>query len=142
MEVVYQSERSYLLRFDPGEEMMAELRSWCDTNDIQGGELSVIGAAATVELQFFSTETKEYTTQELAGETFEIASVLGNIARHEDGVVIHAHGVFSTPSAVYAGHINSMVVAATGEVSLRVFDRPVHREFSEEIGLKILTRDE
>jgi len=140
MVVVYHDSNTYLLRFDRGEEVLAGLRTFCADENIGGGSLSAIGAAASVSLQFYDIEKKDYETQQLANETFEIASLTGNIARDDQEVIVHAHGVFSTTAGVHAGHIKELVVGATAEVTLHVFQHTVYREYSEEIGLKLLKK--
>jgi predicted DNA-binding protein with PD1-like motif len=137
MKVIYNDEKTYILCFDRGEDVMAELQKFCTNKNIRAGFFWGIGAAERVSLAEYSLEKKEYQTVEHP-EPLEIASFTGNIAVAEGNIMLHAHGVFSTLKKVYAGHVQKMTVGVTCEITLTALPGEMKREYSEEIGLKLL----
>lgn len=128
-----------LLRFDKGEEVLTKLQEYCDENKIVAGSFHALGAAGEVVLSYYNLDKKIYEDTTLS-EDVEIASMIGNIAVMNDTYIIHSHGVFGRRDfSTVGGHIKSLVVSATCEVTLTVFDKEMKRAFNEETGLNLLS---
>ena len=67
----------YVLKLDPGEEIVASLRDFAIARGIRAGALWGIGAAGHCELGFFIPSTGEYVRREFPGE-YEIGALTGN----------------------------------------------------------------
>jgi predicted DNA-binding protein with PD1-like motif len=138
MKVIARDSTAAVLRFDAGEEVIAGLKQFCAENTLLAASFSALGLAREVELAYFEVDSKEYLTKTFS-EELEIASVVGNVGTFEEDVIVHAHGVFADRNmATKAGHINKLVVGATCEVTLIVLPGELKREYSEDIGLKLL----
>jgi uncharacterized protein len=138
MEVISRDDHIFTLRFDGGEEVMAELKRFCADEGITAGSLTAIGAAQEVELACYDVDKKHYATRRFK-KKLEIAGVIGTISMFEGEVVIHAHGTFSTQEMqAVAGHVNRMVISATCEMTVIAHGGPVERQHSAKIGLNLM----
>lgn len=128
----------YVLRLDPGEEVVESLTRLVEKEDVQLGCVSALGAANDVTIGVFDTGRKEYHSVRYQGD-FEIAALVGSVTRKEGAPYLHLHITIGNPvtGEVHAGHMNACVISATGELFLQVWDGLVGRVFSDEIGLNI-----
>ena len=138
MKAIKTDANNYVLRIDPGEELIEQLRLFCEKEKIGGGWFWAIGAAGEVTLSFYNLETREYEDTVLL-ERLEIASLTGNLAMKKSELIIHAHGSLSSPDLkTYSGHVKKLLISGTCEVLLRAFDVPLTRASDPETGLNIL----
>lgn len=138
MKEVLKDGRRITLSFEPGEEVMGELKKYCKGEGIEAGQFWVIGAVGEIELAWYDLEQKEYVTKTVT-DSLEIAGVTGNVATMDGEVIIHAHGTFSDKDMqVVAGHVNSMTVSAACEVFMIKLDGQIEREYSEDLGLNLM----
>lgn len=127
----------YVIRLEKDEEITEQLTKFCQTEQIKLGTVQGLGAAKSVEIGLFNTETKEYITTVFNG-MYEITSLLGNISQKDNNVYLHNHINFSDmESKVYGGHMVKCVISATCEIIIHKIDGEVNRKFNEEIGLNL-----
>ena len=130
-------DRHYVIRIDKGEEVLDQLKEFCNKEIINAGEFRGIGASDKIEIGLFNTKTKEYKTSIKEG-MFEITSLLGNISRKDDDIYLHAHINFSDELLnVYGGHLVKCYISATCELIITVLNGNISREFNDEIGLNL-----
>lgn len=128
-------DNKWLLRFDPGEEIMEGLRAFCVENNVSSGALRGLGACRRLVTGLYDAGKAEYIRKEYKGE-FEIISLLGNITRKEGDIFIHAHICFGDEEMrANAGHCFECEISATCEIVIDVFDAQIERTFKPEIGL-------
>ncbi len=138
----------YLLRFDRGEDVSVEFKKWADgigMKDLKAAMFTMLGAAQKVTLAYYNLHEKKYYDKEIT-EDVEIITVAGNIAWKKDdagnfGAIIHAHGTFGGPECqVWGGHVKSMIVSVTCEVSVIILDGEGEavRELDESCGLALM----
>ena len=138
MKIILQNKNVLLLRFDLDEDIISGLAYFCSQQQITAGSFSVIGAAKEVIISYYNLETKKYQDKTIAKD-IEIVGVLGNIATMDGKTMVHAHGSFSDETFVLqAGHIKKLVISATGEVILHVFDGVIERAYDERTGLNLM----
>lgn len=138
MKIILQDGNAYLIRFERGEEVLSVLADACAPKNITGGKISAIGAVEEVVIAHYDLSTKSYMDKTIK-ERLEIVSLLGNVAMLDGKVIIHAHGSFSdSDMRVCGGHVKRLIVSATCELTLSVFQKPVLRAFDEETGLNLL----
>lgn len=154
----YTDGKTYLLRFDRGEEVMTMLLNWARKRKLPGAMLTGLGAVENPHLGYYDAEKKGYLDKEFEGE-FEIASLCGNLAWDTDdtdevgegdgGVktkpdaqaqpIAHIHVVVSGPNFMaFGGHLYSAVVSGTVEISVVPMDTKLVRRYKEELNLKLL----
>lgn len=131
--------KRFLLRFDPGEEVIAGLQAWCTVEGIGAASMSGIGACREVVLSYFDRASKSYHDQKIVAE-LEICSLAGNVALREGVPFVHAHGTFASRDfGVRGGHVKAVVVSATCEVALDRFFGSVRRVDDAATGLALLS---
>ncbi len=138
MKIITKDEKTYLLRFDRGEEAMEGVRGFCVSEGIGAGYFSMIGAAESVIISFYDLGEKKYNDTILEGP-LEITGVTGNIAKKDGGVVLHAHGTFSDNRfSTKGGHVKEILISATGEVVLTPIRGVIERSYDDVTGLNLM----
>ena len=118
MKIILQSGDTFIVRFDPGEELLAGIVAVCEREHIQAGTLSVIGAAGEVELRFYDLETKQYQDC-IYTEDLEITGLMGNVAMLDGQPVVHMHGSFGRRDmSTLSSHVKRCVISVTGEAMI------------------------
>ena len=130
--------QGYVLRLDPGEEIVASLTRLVEQEQVQLGSVTAIGAANDVTIGIFSTQEKQYHARRYQGD-YEISALVGNVTRKEGKPYLHLHITIGNPATgeVHAGHLTSATISATLELFLQVWDGQVGREFSDQVGLNL-----
>jgi len=131
--------QGYILRLDPGEEIVASLTKLVTDEQIQLGSVSALGAANDVTIGIFNTVEKQYYSRRYQGD-FEISTLVGNVTRRDGEPYLHLHITIGNPvtGEVHAGHLSSCVISATLELFLQMWDGQVGRKFSDSVGLNLL----
>ena len=130
--------QGYVLRLDPGEEIVASLIRLVEQEQVQLGSVTAIGAANDVTIGIFSTQEKQYHARRYQGD-YEISALVGNVTRKEGEPYLHLHITIGNPvtGEVHAGHLTSATLSATLELFLQVWDGQVGRKFSDQVGLNL-----
>ena len=130
--------QGYMLRLDPGEEIVSSLTRLVADENIQLASVSAIGATNDVTIGIFNTTEKQYYSQRYQGD-YEISALVGSVTRKEGEPYLHLHITIGNPvtGQVHAGHLTSAVISATLELFLQVWDGQVGRKFSDQVGLNL-----
>ena len=131
--------QGYVLRLDPGEEIVSSLTRLVEQEGVTLGTVSALGAANDVTIGIFNTWEKQYHSWRFQGD-YEISALVGNVTRQEGKPYLHLHITIGNPvtGKVHAGHLTSAVISATLELFLQVWDGEVGRKFSDTVGLNLL----
>ena len=131
--------QGYVLRLDPGEEIVSSLTALVEKEGITLASVSALGAAKDVTIGIFNTEEKQYCARRYQGD-YEISALVGNVTRKNGEPYLHLHITIGSPvtGEVHAGHLTSAVISATLELFLQVWDGEVGRKFSGVVGLNLL----
>ncbi len=129
---------SYILRLDPGEEVVASIGRLTELEDIVLASVQGIGAADEVTVGIFQTKEKEYQSRTYNG-AFEITNIGGNITRKDGQPYLHLHITIGDPMSgiCVGGHLTRAVISATAEIIVTTISGNVDREYSADIGLNI-----
>jgi predicted DNA-binding protein with PD1-like motif len=131
-------EGGFLLRLDPGEEVVSSLADFCAREKIGFASISGIGAAGSAMLAVFDTKTKRYTERDLDGE-LELVSLAGNATMEGGKPKIHLHACIADRSlAAHGGHLMWARISVTCELVLAVFGSQVERRKDDATGLSLL----
>lgn len=132
-------DQGYVLRLDPGEEVVTCLTRLVDQENISLGVVSALGAANDITIGIFDTVEKQYYSRRLQGD-HEISALVGNVSRKDGEPYLHLHITIGNPvtGAVHAGHLSSCTISATLELFLQVWNGQVGRAFSDSVGLNLL----
>ena len=135
----YKRQRNTIIvRVDKGEDIIKELLSLSEKENILFASISGLGAVNDIELGIFDTSAKKYRSKRLIGD-FEITSLVGSLSRKDHKPYIHVHMSVGNvlTNEFFGGHLNKAIVGATTEIVLNVVELVVEREFVEEIGLNL-----
>ena len=129
---------TWLLRLDPGEELLTELTGFCRRQGIECAHLSGIGAAGRLQVGVYLPARGCYQSQTFEGD-FELTTLMGNITRKEGELFAHVHVNFAgSDLATHGGHVLQCVVSVTCEVVLRPLAASVQRTLDPALGLHTL----
>ncbi len=108
----------YVLRIDPGEEIVATLREFAKIQGVRCAGIAGLGAVGEVELGFFRRATGDYVRRTFTGE-HEIGSLTGNFSELEGEPYPHCHIVIAGEDFIaHTGHLFRGVVSVTCEVQI------------------------
>jgi len=132
-------ERTFVLVFEPGEEVMAGLLRFATEQRLPGAHFTAIGAFERVTLGFFEPQKKDYKKIPI-DEQVELMSLVGNIARGDKGEPkVHAHVVVGkSDGTAHGGHLLNANVRPTLEVVLVESARHLCRTMHPELGAALL----
>jgi uncharacterized protein len=131
--------RTFAVILHTGDEVMAELQRFAETERITAAQLTAIGAFSEADLAYFDWEQKDYCRIPVR-EQVEVASLLGDIALSPDGKpALHLHAVLGRRNGTaLAGHLAQAKVRPTLEVI--VDESPAHlkKRFDPETRLALI----
>jgi predicted DNA-binding protein with PD1-like motif len=132
-------DQRYVLRLEPGEEVVSTLTEFVNDRDVRGGYFIAFGAFERTTLLYFNLKTKEYEPNDV-GRQVEVVSLMGNVARLSNGEPkLHIHGAVADDEAkTYSGHLKEGIVRPTLEVFLTLFDGEIRRSKDPSTGLDLL----
>lgn len=127
-----------VVRMDPDDEVMEQLRVVCEKEKIQLAEVNALGALKEFTVGLFNTQTKEYKSNTF---TFpcEVTSLWGTVTTQDGAFYPHLHmSAADEAGHEYGGHLQKAVVSATVEMVIRPMAGRVEREFSPSVGLNLM----
>jgi predicted DNA-binding protein with PD1-like motif len=128
----------YLIRLEPGEEVIEGPKRFADEYRIGFAGLCAIGTFQQVTLGYFDTIANVYRNQ-VVEEQVEVLNLSGNISRGEDGEpVVHAHvTVGRSDYHTLGGHLVEATVNPTLEIVATMASETVHRHRDPATGLML-----
>lgn len=131
-------QRTFVLRFETGEEVASTLLDFAERRDVRAAELTGIGALSDVVLGFFDLDRRAYHENPVK-EQVEVVTLVGNLAAKDGKAKLHAHVVVGKrDGTALGGHLVKGHVRPTLEII--VTDSPAHlqRRTDPETGLALL----
>ncbi len=127
----------YVMRVDPGEEILEKIGILCKKENIRVGSAVGLGASNRAVVGLFDTVNKVYKKKELTG-LMEITSLVGNISTKDGETYLHFHvNLCDEEMRIQGGHMNACYVSATAEITVTKSEGTVERSMDEEIGLNL-----
>jgi predicted DNA-binding protein with PD1-like motif len=106
----------YVLRLDPGEEVVASITAFAQERGVHAGWVSGLGSADHTVLGFLDPKENVYLKRTF-DERLEIGHLTGNIGVEGDKPFCHLHAVVSPRELLaYAGHLHEAKVGVVVEV--------------------------
>lgn len=132
---VFELGKDYVLRLDPGDEIVQSVETFVSDVDIPVATISGIGAISSVEIGRFDLKAKRFVAKKYEGE-FEIINLIGNITRKDDKPYVHLHLAFADEDLrMHGGHLNYAKISLTAEIFITAFDGELARALHEESGV-------
>ncbi|MDP4007295.1 MAG: DNA-binding protein [bacterium] len=138
MKRILQDNNTYVISLSRGEELIEEVKKFCEEYQIEAAFFHAIGATSEVELAWYDLGAKQYVTA-LFQENLEIVSLAGNVSKLGNDMVVHGHGVFSNKAMeTKAGHVNKALISGACEIILTRLEGKIDRFFDEDTGLNLM----
>ena len=137
-----ETEKTYVLIFDTGDEVMQELEAFAKRNALGGSHFTAIGAFENVTLGYFEWDRKKYKAIPIH-EQVEVISLIGDIALAENGEPkIHAQVVLGkSDGTAWGGHLLEAHVRPTLEVTLIESPKHLQRKHDPAAGIALINLD-
>jgi uncharacterized protein len=132
-------QRSHVLVFERGEEVMAELEAWCRDRSVSAARFTAIGACSDVLLGWFDWKAKRY--REIpVDEQVELLSMVGDVALEDNEPAVHAHAVVGRSNGtVRGGHLLRARVRPTLELVIDEAPDHLRKRHDPESGLALIS---
>lgn len=130
-------DKTVIVRMDPDEEVLTELKEVCDKENIKLAEVSALGALKEFSVGLYNTTEKKYYANEIK-KPVEVTSLWGTVTAQNGEFYAHLHmSAADIDAREYGGHLQRAVVSATIEMVIRIIDGRVERKFDPETGLNL-----
>jgi predicted DNA-binding protein with PD1-like motif len=131
-------ERSWAVIFSAGDEAAGGLDEFARAESLDAARFTAIGGFSRATLGYFDVDTSSYRPIPVE-EQVEVLSLIGDIARGDDGPTVHAHVVIGTAAGnARGGHLLEGFVRPTLEVLVTESPGHLRRRFSPEFGLALI----
>ncbi|HEX2911833.1 MAG TPA: PPC domain-containing DNA-binding protein [Chloroflexia bacterium] len=133
--------KTYAVVFDKNDEVIKGLTDFATQQNLEGSQITAIGAFSDMVLGYFDRERKDYKKIPI-NEQVEVLSLIGDIAivektgKHQ----VHAHVVVGkSDGTAHGGHILEAHVWPTLEVIITENPRHLQRKSDPETGLALIS---
>lgn len=117
----------YVVRLDPGEDLLGQLHAFAAEEDIKAGHVTGLGSVDKITLGFLDPDAKEYVRRTFE-EPMEVAQLTASISTDGDKPMVHAHAVVAPRELLaYAGHVHQARVGAVMELFVTRFEGTLRR---------------
>jgi hypothetical protein len=137
-----QGRREWAVIFDPGDEVVADLKRFAGEQHLTAAHFTAIGAFAEVTVAWFDLKKQTYEPIPIS-EQVEVLSLIGDVAESEGKPSVHAHiCVGKRDGSAHGGHLQKGIVRPTLE--LIVIESPAHlrKTFRPQFGLPLIDLDQ
>ncbi len=130
----------FMVVLKQGEKLIESLTAVLKEKEIQGANLTAIGAVKDVELGYYDLHHKNYVKKCFEGDDYELISLMGNLSLKEGEPFVHLHALISDKEFnVYGGHLFELTVAVTAEIFVTPLGAMPIRKMDSEIGLALIS---
>ena len=132
------SREIFMGKLSYGCDLLEELTSVCQKENIQLGRIEALGAVQKAHIGFYDQQTREYRFLTLP-QSLEITKLIGNVSLKDGNPFVHAHVTLADEEGkAFGGHLAPGTVVFACEFIIESFDGPVfERGFDEETGLPL-----
>ena len=133
-----ESQRTFALIFDKGDEVITELKGFAKQYNLNGSHFTAVGAFQKATLGYFERQEMDYKHIPI-NEQVEVLIMAGDIVSSEDGHKVHAHVVVGkSDGSAHGGHILEAYVWPTLEVMMTEEPSYLRRKIDDETGLALI----
>ena len=139
MKIIAKSKDQYTLRFDYGENFLAELKRFLIKNKLEGGWVLGLGAMVDPEIAYYDFKMEKYLKKKIKGK-FEVLNLTGNAAWLKKEPVLHIHIILGKKNfTVLGGHLVDGKAGGTLEITLNAGQK-LKRARDKSTGLNFLIK--
>ncbi len=119
----------YVLRLDPGDEIVGSLRTFAAEEEISAGFITGFGSISQAVMSWLDPESGEYVKRKF-DEPMEVGNLTGSISvAEEDGSpFVHLHALLAPRELIaYSGHLHEARTGVVMEIFVWSFDAKLER---------------
>jgi predicted DNA-binding protein with PD1-like motif len=132
------SQRTFVVVFDPGDEVLEGLLAFATEHRLSAAEFSGLGALSDCVLGYFDWQQKDYRRIAIE-EQVEVLNLTGNVALADGKPKLHPHIVVGkADGSAHGGHLLEGHVRPTLEVVVTESPAHLQRRSDPETGLPLL----
>jgi predicted DNA-binding protein with PD1-like motif len=130
--------KTFMGKLEFGGDLLEELTSVCDQNDIRLGRAEALGAVQKARIGFYNQQARKYDFIEI-DKPMEITKLIGNISLRDGKPMVHAHITLSDSQGnAFGGHLAPGTIVFACEFIVNSYDGPDHiRDYDEQTGLPL-----
>ena len=130
--------KTFMGRLKFGCDLLEELTSVCERNDIRLGRLEALGAVKRAKVGFYDQQARKYDFIEI-DKPLEITKLIGNISIRDGKPMVHAHITLSdSQGCAFGGHLAPGTIVFACEFIIDSYDGPDYiRDYDEQTGLPL-----
>ena len=133
-----QPTRTRIAVFEPGDDVLPVLQSFCEASGIASATLTGIGGFARATVAFYDLQAKRYEPIPVE-EQVEVLTFVGNVTEYEGKPKIHVHCVLGhRDGRTTGGHLLDGTVRPTLELTIVEFAATIRRVNRPEIGIPLI----
>ena len=130
--------KTFMGKLEFGGDLLEELTSVCNQNDIRLGRAEALGAVQKARIGFYNQQARKYDFIEI-DKPLEITKLIGNISLRDGKPMVHAHITLSDSQGnAFGGHLAPGTIVFACEFIMNSYDGPDHnRDYDEQTGLPL-----
>ena len=130
--------KTFMGKLKFGGDLLEELTSICDQNEISLGRVEALGAVKKARVGFYDQQARKYDFIEI-DKQLEITKLIGNISVRDGKPMVHAHITLSDSQGIaFGGHLAPGTIVFACEFIMNSYDGPDHiRDYDEQTGLPL-----
>jgi uncharacterized protein len=134
-----ESPKTFILVFKTGDELAEGLLRFAKEQKLSAASFKAVGALSSVQLGWFSWETKRYDPSVTLDEQVELLSLIGDVALKDGEPVVHAHAVIGKKDGTaHGGHLLKARIRPTCEVVLTESPASLQKVIDPESGIALI----
>ncbi|MCE0721873.1 MULTISPECIES: PPC domain-containing DNA-binding protein [Legionella] len=128
----------YILSLKEGEDLFKSIINYASYVNLKSASISGIGALSNVTMGFYHRDTKQH-TKKLFQETYEIASLTGNVTLSDEGWFVHIHAALGSDNfQLFGGHLINAEASASTEIVIFPLNYTVMRRKHPDLDIKVI----
>lgn len=139
MKHTHTAPKSYLIRLDQGDDLIASLEEFAREEGVKSASFTGLGSLQRARIGHYDFQkTHQYHFNDY-NEDLEVLSAVGNITQLEGNPLIHVHLSLSRRDcSQLGGHADKGCIVNLLEIQLQVLEGIFHRRRDPKLGLNII----
>ncbi|STX30171.1 Predicted DNA-binding protein with PD1-like DNA-binding motif [Legionella beliardensis] len=128
----------FILSLKEGDNLFESIINYAAYADLKSAIISGIGALSNITISYYHRNTKQQ-FKKLFQDTYEIASLTGNITLVDSGWFIHIHAALGDANfQLFGGHLISAQASASTEIAITPLNYTIMRKKHPDLDIKVI----
>ncbi|STX52473.1 Predicted DNA-binding protein with PD1-like DNA-binding motif [Legionella busanensis] len=127
-----------ILSLKEGDDLFQSIMNYASYADLKSAIISGLGALSNVIISYYHRDTQQH-FKKLFQDTYEIASLTGNLTLVDTGLFIHIHAALGDANfQLFGGHLISAEASASTEIIITPLNYTVLRKKHPDLDIKVI----